>query len=447
MFRSVLRVGIFLCGATLLLDQLQAFEVISALPVGPNRVLTALLLGLALLNGLLFGGRIPSNRKTPWLILFYFSLAVSSVYAVVNEMNGVVMLLRWTRFISMFLFYFLLIYVINSRRDLDVFLASLLVSGLIAAASAFFLEGEGGYYNPVRRSGIGAGQNQAAGNLLMVLPFVFALGYRKRSLVLKAVLFGCASALVAGFTLALSRSAFLAALAMGAMLSFRMRRLRDLRIVFAALALVLVAYLVAPEGYTERLKSLESIFDSTERAYSDQIRYRADIYKTGLIAFAENPVIGVGTDRFVFWAGQRDARMIGTHEIHNAVLQVAANQGLLGLVPYMALLVLTFLDFSRVQAVGRYYRYLQDEELEQIYFRALAAQVGFIGILTVAMFQPGTFWRGIWAFFAVSTILVQLTRKRLVELGVGDSQNGNRTVASENPTGTSFDMNPGEFRA
>jgi O-antigen ligase len=316
------------------------------------------------------------------------------------------------------------------------------VSGLIATASAFLLEGEGGYYNPVRRSGIGAGQNQAAGNLLMILPLVFALGYRKRSLLLKAVLFGCASALAAGFALALSRSAFLAALAMGAMWGFRMRRLRDLRIVFAALALALVAYLVAPEGYAERLKSLESIFDSTERVYSDQIEYRADIYKAGLIAFAENPVIGVGTDRFALWAGQRDARMIGTHEIHNAVLKVAANQGLLGLVPYMALLVLTFLDFSRVQAVGRYYRYLQDEELEQIYVRALTAQVGFIGILTVAMFQPGTFWRGIWALFAVSTILVQLTRKRLVELGVGDSQNENRTAASESPTGTSFEMNP-----
>jgi hypothetical protein len=109
----------------------------------------------------------------------------------------------------------------------------------------------------------------------------------------------------------------------------------------------------------------------------------------------------------------------------------------------MALLVLTFLDFSRVQAVGRYYRYLQDEELEQIYVRALTAQVGFIGILTVAMFQPGTFWRGIWVFFAVSTILVQLTRKRLVELGVGDSQSENRTATSGSQTGTPFDTNPG----
>lgn len=447
MFRFALRVGIFLCGATLLLDQLQAFEVIDALPIGPNKVLTALLLGLALLNGLLFGGRIPSNRKTPWLLLFYFSLAVSSVYAVMNGTNGVDMLIRWTTFISMFLFYFLLIYVINSRRDLDVFLASLIVSGLIATVSAFLLEGKGGYYNPVRRSGIGAGENQAAGNLLMILPFVFALGYRKRSFVMHLVLFGCANALVAGFVLALSRSAFLAALAMGAMWSFRMRRLRDLRIIFAALALALVAYLVAPEGYAKRLESLESIFDSKHRVYSDEIEYRVNIYKAGLIAFAENPVIGVGTDRFVLWAGQRDARMIGTHEIHNAVLKVAAEQGLLGLVPYVCLLVLTFLDFSRVQAVGRYYRYLRDEELDRIYVRALTAQVGFIGILTVAMFQPGTFWRGIWALFAVSTILVQLTRKRLVVLGVGDSRKSNRAVTSETSTGTSFEMNRGEFPA
>jgi O-antigen ligase len=218
-----------------------------------------------------------------------------------------------------------------------------------------------------------------------------------------------------------------------------------LRFLFGGLIFVLVAYLVAPEGYAERLESLTSIFDGTKRAYTAEIGYRANIYRTGVTAFIENPLIGVGMDRFTIWASQRDASMIGTHEVHNAVLSVAANQGLLGLIPDVALLVLTFLDFSRVQAVGRYYRYLKDEELEQIYIRALTAQVGFIGILTVAMFQPGTFWRGIWAFFAIYTALVKLTQQRLAELGAGTSPSENPAAASSSAAGPSFNANPGEF--
>jgi hypothetical protein len=44
------------------------------------------------------------------------------------------------------------------------------------------------------------------------------------------------------------------------------------------------------------------------------------------------------------------------------------------------------------------------------------AQIGYVGILVVAQFQPGTFWRGIWIMFAFSTIILSLTRERLQEL-------------------------------
>jgi len=416
-----IKVAIFLVGGTLLLDQLEAFAFMDAFPISPNKAFTVVLLGLAAMNWIVAGGKIPGNRKSKWLIAFYFSLAVSSGHAAVQGVGFTWIMLRWTTLISMLLFYYLLLYVLRDRKTLDLFLFSMMVSGVIATASAFLLEGSGGYYGPVRRSGLGSGENQAAGNLLMLLPFVFALTHRRPSLFQKTTLVGIAVVFVVGFAVALSRSAFLAALAMGAMWGLRMRRLSDLRVVAAGLVFVVIAYLVAPEGYASRLESLVNIFQSTRTAYTDEIGYRASIYQAGFIAFVENPVIGVGLEQFVDWAGRRDASMIGVHEIHNAVLKVAANQGLLGVVPYLALLLVTFLDFSRVQVVARAYRHLQDYELDQLYVRALTAQVGFVGILVVGMFQPGTFWRGIWALFAISTVLIELTRQRLNELGVGQS--------------------------
>lgn len=424
-----IRVGIFLMGATMLLDQLELFAITGAFPVSPNKVFTAILLGLAIMYWIVAGGRLPSSRKTKWLILFYVSLGISSGHAAIQGADFTWIALRWTTFIAMFVFYYLLLFVVTNRKHLDIFLFAMMVSGVIASLSALLLEGSGGYYGPVRRSGVGSNENQAAGNLLMLLPLVYALFHRRPSVFQRAGLFGISVIFVVGFTVALSRSAFLAALAMGAMWAVRMRRLSDLRIVFAGIVFVLIAYFVAPEGYAERLESLAGIFDSTRQAAGDEIGYRARIYQAGLMAFIENPIIGVGLDQFVVWAGNRDASL-GTHEVHNSILNVAANQGLFGVVPYLALVFLTFSELSRVQAVTKAYRHLADFELDQLYVRALTAQVGFVGIMGVAMFQPGTFWRGIWALFAISTVLVELTRRRLRELGVGRSDGSSSQTMS-----------------
>jgi hypothetical protein len=88
-----------------------------------------------------------------------------------------------------------------------------------------------------------------------------------------------------------------------------------------------------------------------------------------------------------------------------------------GLIPYMAILILTYLDFSRAQRLALSRDHLRDPELSALHLRAVMAQIGYVGILVVAQFQPGTFWRGIWVMFALSTVILSLIRKRLEALG------------------------------
>lgn len=431
MFRPLVRLLLFLAGATLLLDTLESFEVGESFIISPNKAITAILLVVAVFYGLTSGVRFPRNSKSWWLLGFYLSLMVSSIYAWSQGTSAVGLALLWTTYIAMFVFYHLLCFVLQNRKDLDLLLLSLVVSGLIAAVSSLVLEGTGGVWSPYRRSGVGAGSNQAAGNLLMVIPMVFALGYGLRSLFARALLYGSTVVLAIGFVVTLSRSGFLAVLAMGGLWLLRMRRLSDLRIVAAGVVLAIVATIAAPEGYSDRISSLGRIFGRGRGTAADEIDYRAHIYELGAIAFATHPVIGVGTERFQTWAAERDLSNLGIHEVHNAFLKVAGNQGLLGLIPYVALIWLTFADLSRVQKLAHQYRHLQDDELGQLYIRAVTIQVGFIGILTVAQFQPGTFWRGIWAVMAISTVLLDMTRRRIAVLQ-------SRSVASDTAGLASF---------
>jgi O-antigen ligase len=421
MLAILIRITLFLVGATMLVGMLEAYDTEASFRVSPNKLLTAVLLALALLQALFFGFKVPRNSKSVWIIAFYLSLALSSFYAVTQGSSLGFLLLRWTTYLSMFIFYFLTCHVIQTRRDFDLFCTALIVSGIIVAISSYLSEGTGGYWNPIRKRGVGFGQNEGAGNLLMVLPFTYALALSSRSAIVKLLLFGSAICLIFGFTLALSRSAFLAAIAMGGLFLVRFRRIPDLRLIFAIAVLGVVAIVVAPEGYTDRLVTLlpESWVPSSREGKTFDGRSfsgRSAQYKAAVVGFASHPVLGVGAERYLDWVPSYDPKLAGRHNIHNAILSVACQQGLLGLVSYLAILILTFRDFSRTQRLALSNRDLDDPELGALYTRAVMGQIGYVGIFVVAQFQPGTFWRGMWIMFALSTILLSLTRARVAQL-------------------------------
>jgi O-antigen ligase len=379
------------------------------------------LLVLAAIQAILTGVRLPRNAKTKWVLLFYVSLVLSSAYAIAKGSDVLFLTMRWTTYMAMLCLYFLMCFVMRTRKELDLFLVALLVSGLIATVSAYFSEGAGGYWAPIRKSGVGSGQNHAAGNLLMVLPFTFALASTSRSWLAKKLMLGCAMVLVFGFALALSRSGFIAAVAMGGLFFWRIRRAPDPRLIAAAVILSAVAIVAAPEGYSERLRTLLLLTKSSGQqarpGYTHQtFSGRLAIYEASVVGFATHPVLGIGADRYLEWVPDYNPRLADGFIIHNAVLSVACHQGLLGLIPYLAILILTYRDFSRAQYLVRSRREFDDPELKALYVRAVMAQLGYVGIFVVAQFQPGAFWRGMWVMFALSTVILALTKERLSEL-------------------------------
>jgi O-antigen ligase len=417
MLTALIRFVLFMVGSTLLLDQLEAYS-LSGFLISPNKALTAVLLLLVIFQCLMTGVRVPRNAKNGWIVAFYLSLLLSTIYAISQGSDGGLLLIRWTTFLSMLAFYFLMCLAIRSQRDLDLFLWSLIVSGFIAAISAYFSKGQGGYWNPVRKSGIGSGQNQAAGNLLAIIPLTYVLAGSARSLVTKSALFGIAMVLVLGFGLALSRSAFLAAIAMGILFVIRLGRMPDPRLIVAALILLIVAVATSPEGYGERLHSLLLLSSGkvTSAYAADTFSGRLEIYKAAITGFATHPVFGVGAERYLEWVPSYDPRLAGGFNIHNAILYVACQQGLLGLIPYISILFLTYVDFSQSQRLARARRLTRDAQLSAFGMRSAMLQIGYIGILVVAQFQPGTFWRVLWVMFALSTITLSLTRARVAEM-------------------------------
>jgi O-antigen ligase len=411
----------------MLLDELAPYE-IGGFPITQNKALTSVLLVLVLVQWAFVRRRLPHNDKTKWILAFYLSLALSSIYAAIQGLDEGVLGVRWTTFLATVIFYFLLCYVIQTRRHLDLLFVALLVGGVVVSISAWFSEGDAMRW-AVRETGFGANANLAAGNLLTILPLTYALATTTRSSFKKGVFLGTAMVIVLGCVLAGSRSAVAAAPIMGALYFARIRRLPDLRLVVVLVLLVAIGIAASPKGYGDRLKAAASFVEEAgeqkgQRSYSVDLEGRILIYKTSLIALATHPILGIGVARYQDWARTRTRgfggsldRLKESHNVvHNAVLTVAAQQGLLGVIPYIAILILTYRDFSRAQRLARSRRDLGDPELEALHLRALMAQIGFIGMVVFIQFHGGVFWRVLWAMIAFSTIILSLTRKRLAEL-------------------------------
>jgi O-antigen ligase len=375
------------------------------------KLFTLILMFLAILHRFAFG-RSPTARrdaKTPWIIAFFVSLAISSVYSVWMDLPLDTLARNWTQYLAILIFYFLLTQLLPTRTDLDVLLAGWVVGCAISSVSATFLGPDTGIYAAERRAGIGAGSNENAGNMLLALAISYSF-FSAGVAGWKRIIVPVAGALhMMGFLLAASRSAFLGFVGMGSLWALRFRRIQDVRALLMVVLLGVTAIAFAPEAYFERLSSLTRVADARTRGRDVQERIQRE--GGAVIAFLTHPVIGIGAGRFVYWTAEEG---LPVNNAHNAILKVASEQGLVGLIPYLAILTLTWVHLSRAYRVAR--RNRGDPEMRVLASRAVMLQVGFLGLFTVAMFQPGTLWKGMWLATGTSTVIVALVRIRMAEL-------------------------------
>jgi O-antigen ligase len=204
---------------------------------------------------------------------------------------------------------------------------------------------------------------------------------------------------------------------MGGVWMMRFRRISDLKYVGVMLLAFLVGAIFSPTAYMERLATIGDAFelvvgDAPPASRTEaELGTRLEVMKAAVGAFFSSPV-GAGVANFGPWAVKAGYKMSVGHSPHNAVLQVASEYGIIGLVPYLTILVMTWTHLGRAQRIAHGLRMRRDRELELLQMRALMVQLGYLGILIVAQFQPGFFWKGMWASFGLSTAVLALTERR-----------------------------------
>jgi len=414
MFKRFRKLSLFVVGVSV---PIQGFAFgAGGLSATPFKLATGVLLVLAALQYAAHSGGRHRDRKTTWMIAFLVSFTVATIMALVAGLPPGPVLRSGTTMIALVSFYFLLGYVVETGQDVRLLLWALVIGGVVTVlpAAVGIQQSNSVTQFGKRFAGLSGQENLLGADMNVCLAAAAALFFLSRSQFRKMFLLGAGVLALAGIALSVSRSAMLALGAMWAFWMYRSGRRGNLQYVVLAMMIATGSLLFMPDSVMGRL---DTVFNAAERARDGSIQGRLVVNAWALRAFISNPLLGVGAPRFATWMHEQPGTIgLAWHTIHNAYLSVAAQQGLLGLVPFVAVLTLSWNDYTTCWRAIRVRRLVKDPVLAEIGHLALFLQLALLSGLVGGLFHQQQRSKTMWMMMALSPVLLSLARERLETL-------------------------------
>lgn len=145
-----------------------------------------------------------------------------------------------------------------------------------------------------------------------------------------------------------------------------------------------------------RFKSIEDLTKDVS------IVQRLRILKGGLAMFADHPFLGVGIGNFVTHS-QDYCNTIRPRVAHNSYLEIATETGILGLVLFMSLLLVTLNNLRRC------WKYLMKITESKQYYYPLGMLFALLGFMVHALFLSEQFNIALYIMIALTVIICKMT--------------------------------------
>jgi O-antigen ligase len=158
--------------------------------------------------------------------------------------------------------------------------------------------------------------------------------------------------ITAGVVLTFSRGAAVGFLLMVVVMTF-MRLIKPHHLVIVIVAGILMLALLPQYGTRfASLQSLSNFFSEDQNVDDGILESRSTEMLAALQVFADHPLIGVGPGMFKYYSAEYGEQinpgvLEGTREAHSLYLGIAADHGLLGLVSFLGIIIITLYTLLR----------------------------------------------------------------------------------------------------
>jgi len=412
LLNAIRRGLLFLVGFTLPLTGVGVIEL--TLPASPFKIISALLLAYCVFL-FLVTARLPRrDRKAWWVFGYAVSYGIACFHALFAGIDAAVLLTPLITVGSLILFYYVLNYSIVERRDLNLFLWALVLgSGVSASPAVLGIQTGLEVYHGTRYEGLAQQVNVFGFDMMVILPIIAALFLKARSVFAKLVLAATAALAAGGILASLSRTAFVATAAEYALWVQRFRSMSSLKYLIAATAILVAVVLMAPQQVGERTRSM---MDPAQRAADGSIQSRLVQFEASMSAIVRNPILGIGTRRFVKWT-REEASVPDVHNmVHNAFLRIWVEQGLIGLVFFVGIVVIAWRQYSMTWRTSKIRTNRGDSDLGELGHLAIFLQISLFGSIVGGMFTHSQDSKIFWVVLALGSVVQGLARARASQM-------------------------------
>lgn len=271
-------------------------------------------------------------------------------------------------------FFVLLIQTLDTRKRLDGFYWTLILSAAWLVFCAWSLRGTTGPRFTNYGGGNVSDSNDYAAALVMLFPFVFQRTFSSRRVIAVAAGVLCFGVFMAAI-IADSRGAFLGFLVLAVIiiLCFKEHRVRNL-VMLATVAVLVFSF--AKSGQIERLQSIVGNATGTARDNSSELRLQ--FWGLALRLFEQHPLLGIGPRNFWYYSGYMlEGRPYGVpgHVTHSLWMELLSSGGLMVMVPF----VLMLWRFGRSSwRLGRMYARAGRRDIALYIYTPMFAMGGFL---------------------------------------------------------------------
>jgi O-antigen ligase len=187
-----------------------------------------------------------------------------------------------------------------------------------------------------------------------------------------------------------------------------------------AVVAVVLATPFLPRTFIDRMTT---IFDdqADQREFTGSRESRVIVMKEGMRVFMERPLTGVGAGQFPNY--NPHGRKEQWRETHNALLQTAAELGIVGIAAFLFLIIRAamaarstrqmILRYQRRRPTGAVASRLTDKERQDLYAHAVAMTAGLAGWFVCSMFASVAYNWTFYYLLALTVAARELTRDRL----------------------------------
>jgi O-antigen ligase len=397
-----------LVGLLLPIEYVEVFAA-GAIPVGPTKLVALLFMLVVLLQWATGHASLPRSPKHLFVVLFALSLGVSTGVSVYHGIPLAILAPFVSTAFLLVGFYFVVVVGVRSETELDLLLGALVLGGVVVSGTAlagigfttWSEEGE-------RLGGLGGNVNELGFNLALVVPTACGFIATARTGFRRLAAFIALLISLVAVAHTLSRTTFVSMIVMSVYGLVYFKRLGAIKYAIPVVLAGLLGLALVP-SVRERLDTMTSATAFRRDASAQE---RMQLNALGLRAFTENPLVGVGVERFGIWSRKYTWQFGAEKQIHNAYLKVAAEQGLVGLVPFVAILILTWRELSQAISLMARREGAGDRQARSLRIRGMYLQIALVGMIVGHLAQTSRDYKATWLVPALGTVTLACARQR-----------------------------------